>query len=715
MSGATQHLDSDTRASASRALAGWTLLAAVLSFAALATPFFLGRVYVADDLGQFHLPVRGFYSDQLARGESFDWMPGLFGGFYLTGEGQLGAYHPGHWLLYRWLPLGAAFDLELLASYPILFVGIFLFLRRWQLGVGAALFGALAFTFGSFNLLHFVHPNAVAIVAHLPWLLCAVELGLSDERSSQRALAGLAVGLLVASQLLLGYPQYVWLSGLLVAAYAVWRAITLRAAWTRVAWLMAAGVLGTMMAGVQLLPTYDLLGGSVRRAPDPNFANTGSLHPLNLIQLLAPYLIRTRVVGQNTHELGLYLGAAPALLCLWLLTQRRHWGRFASLVWASIAFGLAGLLLAMGESGMIYRIQQWLPVVNRFRFPCRAIVLVQISAAVAAAVAMNLLAARSRDASPHGSRSGVLSAAVVASVLLAIVGPMAWPEFVAESLLVWCGPLLIATAACLIGLAERGARGALVAIVLLTAVDLAGYGLSYSVYRRTADLHEFVGRVPRPPRDANLRIAMPDDGGMRSGDRTLLAGLTRIDGYAGLEPARALDYTDEQSLRWAGVGWILRCERVGDETRDQWTAVPTAAARARLLRWADSPAREPLSDDNGTVAVLVDRPGRFLLETRSRYPAVLATTESFHGGWQATVDREPATVVRVNHDFLGCEVPEGQHQVELVFRPDSLRMGIYLSASGLGLMVCAVVAQLFLSSSEPRSRHVTSPSERGSG
>ena len=34
----------------------------------------------------------------LESGDAFDWCPDLFGGFYLTGEGQVGTYHPLHWL-----------------------------------------------------------------------------------------------------------------------------------------------------------------------------------------------------------------------------------------------------------------------------------------------------------------------------------------------------------------------------------------------------------------------------------------------------------------------------------------------------------------------------------------------------------------------------------------------------------------------------------------
>ncbi len=117
-----------------------------------------------------------FYAQQLAAGQSFDWLPSLYNGFYLTGEGQVGSYHPLHLLLYRWLPLTVAFDLELLLSYPLMLIGMYGLLVRRLGQHGAALFGGLVFTFSGFNLLHFVHPNAVAVVAHMPWLLWMIDV-----------------------------------------------------------------------------------------------------------------------------------------------------------------------------------------------------------------------------------------------------------------------------------------------------------------------------------------------------------------------------------------------------------------------------------------------------------------------------------------------------------------------------------------------------------
>ena len=702
-------VESIERTAAQRNLSAWIALAALLSFAALAAPFFFGRVYVADDLGEFHLPLRNFYAQQLERGEPFDWMSELYGGFYVTAEGQLGAYHPLHLLLYRWLPLGAAFNLELLASYPLMFAGMYALLVYWLQRREAALFGALVFTFCGFNLLHFVHPNAVAVVAHIPWLLFAIEISLTSTNPRRRAWAELAVGILTASQLLLGYPQYVWFSLLAESSYGAWRATTLRANWRTCTVLLMAKLFGVLAGAVQLLPTVDALADSVRRSADGALANSGSLHPLNLMQLFAPYLLQTRVVGQNTHELGLYAGAVPCMLCIWLLAHRRDWGRLAPLARAVVTFAVLTFLLACGEFGGLYRLQSLLPLVDRFRFPCRAIVLVQFSIAVGAAIAITLLlqARKTENHSTDRRNHRPLVIAFLVSVGLAILGPLAWPAHIADAKLIWCGPLLIGSAALLIALVQRGARGALVALVLFTAVDLTCYGLSYSVYGHTADLHTFVRDISLPPNHSRGRIAAPDEpSGLRTGDRMLLAGLDRIDGYAGLEPAKQLDYKTIPALRLAGVDWVYRPNADAKHLHRQWTAIAPTSERARLVTQTVSadclrePAtipstaaavNEPLElapGSPGRVIIAGDLPGRITVSTSATTRQLLVTTESFHSGWRAVVDGVERPILRVNGDFLGCVLEAGDHQVVLEFRPLSLRLGTLVSACGLGLMLC---------------------------
>jgi Bacterial membrane protein YfhO len=696
-----------------RWLSAWILLAAAACFTALAAPFFAGRVYVRDDLGEFHLPVRSFYAEQLARGEPFDWMPSLFGGFYIAAEGQLGAYHPWHLLLYRFLPLGAAFDVELLASYPFLFAGTYLFFRRLVSRRDAALLGALAFTFGGFNLLHFVHPNAIGVVAHLPWLLLAIDVALSATGVLRRAAAELGLGLLTASQLLLGYPQYVWFSLLAEGAFVAWRVAGNRIPLSRLATIALAVSLGAAAGAIQWLPTLHLLGTSTRQSSDTAFAASGSLHPLNLVQLLAPYLFEKRVVGQNTHELGLYVGAVPIVLCIWLLAHRRAWGRYRPLVRALIVFGGLALLLAAGEFGGLYRLQSLVPIVNRFRFPCRAIVLFELAIAAGAAVAAAILLERKGEKNGK-PRDRALLAAFLASVVLAIAGPIAWPSFVARGLLVWTGPLLVGAAAGLVALTERGVRGAAILLVLFTAVDLGVYGLSYSVFGRTANLKEFSAVANLPPGENNPRVAAPDEpGGPRVGNRMLLGGVSRIDGYAGLEPAKKLDYRQRRARQLAGAEWVLEPADRALESDRTWSRVERSAPRARLATKTlgpkhlddvktialdaavvDPPESLPPSEP-GSAQVVADRPGRITIETDSPTRQLLVTTESFDSGWQVTIDGRPNRIVRVNGDFLGCGIEAGEHRVDFRFRPRCRRLGALVSGCSLGLIVAAACFSVF--------------------
>jgi hypothetical protein len=167
--------------------------------------------------------------------------------------------------------------------------------------------------------LHFVHPNAVAVIAHIPWLLWAIDVVLVDSRRQRVALATALIALLTGSQLLLGYPQYVWFSLLAETSYAFFLETTQKYAarsgcdsrmvcnecvgcaartWPRV--VIAKGI-GLLIGGIQLLPSLDAWLHSARMSADTSFALWGSLHPLNLLQLVAPYLFTGRVIGDSSH------------------------------------------------------------------------------------------------------------------------------------------------------------------------------------------------------------------------------------------------------------------------------------------------------------------------------------------------------------------------------------------------------------------------------
>ncbi len=185
----------------------------------------------------------------------------------------------------------------------------------------------------------------------------------------------------------------------------------------------------------------------------------------------------------------------------------------------------------------------------------------------------------------------------------------------------------------------------------------------------------------------------------------LLAGVTRVDGYAGLEPRKRLDYSTESARRRAGVNFVYTPVRNGSETLFAWQPIAAPAARARLVTHVapHGVSFEPTSDlgvvssdaqislpegDAGTLSVSTDLPGHLGMECNARSRQLLVTTESFHRGWVARVDGRIAPVVRVDGDFLGCVVEPGKHAVDFQFRPRSLIAGQFISLGGLGLLLC---------------------------
>ena len=67
------------------------------------------------------------------------------------------------------------------------------------------------------------------------------------------------------------------------------------------------------------------------------------------------------------------------------------------------------------------------------------------------------------------------------------------------------------------------------------------------------------------------------------GNRLLLAGFRRADGYAGLVPARQLDYRDPDALRVAGVGYRAEEQDAGYSNRIVWLPVADPLPPIRLV------------------------------------------------------------------------------------------------------------------------------------
>ena len=698
-----------------RGLMAAVLIPAAGLFVPLLLPLIMGRVFASDDLAVFHLPLRLLFSEALSRGESILWTPHLFNGFYLHAEGQVGALHPLHLALYGFAPLVVAFNVELILSYVAAFAGMWIFLARLGLSRAAALVGATGFAFSGFNLLHLSHMNAVAIAAHIPWLLAAIDVLMCGPPRARPFAIG-ALALLVGSQVLLGYPQYVWISSLTVALYALMRAWSVRR-WGAAILAGAGCVLGLAVGAAQLLPTLDLFERSVRPVVSPAFRLTFSLHPLNLFQLWSPYLFEYRVFALTdehfAHEFGLYNGALCTIALVWVLFRwrRLHERHVAA---AGLVFCAVGLVLALGRYGLLYEQLTILPVVAAFRAPARHVLMVHVGLSLLLAVMFEDIGRMAKVREKRHGRlpwvTGVaaLSAATAAWVWLA---PGTIPDDLARSVdarSALGGVVLVGIAWLLIHDAAAGSRAGLLVLPLFAALDLGLWGYSYAWSRQPLTIAEVAALAEIPPsfsRDTRVHIGDLD----ARRNLSLLHGLTLFEPYVGLVPARHLNPGSPEAQRLGGVEWVLR--------NGTWIAVPDPFPRVRVLAEARRSARPqadvrttdlsrvaltsieiPALDQEGSgdARIVLDQPGRLQVDVVARGRLLLVTTESYHSGWTATAEDRDLATVAVNGDFLGVILEPGEYRVDLRFNPASARTGIAISLVAAMLSLAIASASLRL-------------------
>ena len=732
----------------------------------LCAPMLRGKTFITGDLLWQNFPYLKFYADSLRHHDSVLWCPNLYGGYYLFGEGQAGMMHPLHLLLYSMLPLKTAFGLDILATYVFLLSGSYLLLgKAWKLSAPAALFGGFLFAFGGENITLLRHMNEVAVIAHLPWLLLAIDRVFESQQTLIRELWLIILALLTGSQLLLGHPQSVYFSVLVEGGYAVYL-MTVNPRWSRLLRMMGAQLVGLMLGAVQLLPTRATLDDSVRAAPTLDFLADLSLQPQELLQWINPLVWHVGAYNQQHGPYNFFIyggGIVTLLLFIWLLTQGKGEGARRKLVWFLGLLGAAGLFLALGKYNLLFRFYAGLPIINLFRGSSRYIILTDFALAAGAALALDRLRKLPEKFSlpPFLGRLaaavGALSLATLVIVslpkLIHVMGLRATPSLLSELLphfgrppLVAFGALLV-TAEVIVVLASRRAPwiagSGFVLIAVLDVMLIQGFTLLYR--DRVGDPFQM---ADLPPVAAPGPIQAPD-----SNNVLLLAGYRLVNGFSGLQPASPIPMGSPIYARIMSA----RATPIDISTGGGWQTVPDPLpalrlrSRSKLLEnrqalladtaeiWKSSllsnpripPDLErnmdqinhfdfstaalvevPVSLDSGATGSLrltEDRPGRMEVVTDSTGTMLATLGVRFHPGWKITLDGKPQSTLRVDGNLLGFTVEAGHHVAECRFDPADFRYGARISTFAL-VGILLYLAILFLMARE--TRRYDSPAPR---
>jgi hypothetical protein len=129
---------------------------------------------------------------------------------------------------------------------------------------------------------------------------------------------------------------------------------------------------------------------------------------------------------------------------------------------------------------------------------------------------------------------------------------------------------------------------------------------------------------------------------------------------------------------------------------DELTKPEFEPTRTVLLEGGDEPceagagAAGPSSPGNSATIVLY-RPDEVIVLTEAGMPGYLFLGDMFYPGWKAFVDGKQEPIMRGDYLFRVVRIPAGEHEVQFVFDPFSIKLGIAITILTVFLVIGIVV------------------------
>ncbi len=724
----------------------FALLLALLIVAMFPRVLLGGATFIFRDFGMFSYPVAYFHRECFWRGELPLWNPFNNCGLPFLAQWNTLALYPGS-LVYLLLPLSWSLSFFCLAHLFWGGLGMYFLARQWTNQWLAAGLAGVIFAFNGLSLNFLMWPSHVATFSWLPW---AVWLGQRAWREGGRMLVwGTLAG---AMQMLAGGPETIlatWLVLFVLACGDWFREKELRR--RLVPRFVGMGVLVTLICAIQLLPFLELLAHSQRDRHYSASTHDWCMPFWGWANFLVP-LFRTAPTPQGVFlqngqywTSSYYAGIGTVLLAAVAVWRVRDWR-----VRAMAALTLLGLVLALGDSTLLYRGLQFVfPGLGFVRYPVKFVILVLALVPLLAAFGLASLTARNRPA----GRFEIVAALLMLLFAAVVVAwearsPLAEDTWRAT----WRSGLsragFLGLAVLLAGglLAAEGRRRVLLggSLMVLFWLDLVTHaptqnpGVTRSVYA-PGWVREQLKLNPEPKLGGSRAMVSPaalkslrqiptaslEEAYLRNRrairvNCNLLDELPQIDGFFSLTPREvsrvtALPY-DHPAEAFPGLlDFLGVSQKTAPDSTFDWTPRPTArplvTAGQQPIFADDRTAFDALSQTNRDLSAVVFLPlearesisaapqtaarvlnarfsnRRVWLQTEAPAASMIVVSQTYYPAWKAYIDGQPTMIWRANYAFQALQVPAGRHQVQLVYKDSKLLAGAVLS--GLGLLACA--------------------------
>ncbi len=682
---------------------------AVTSFS---TKYFLGT-----QLLHHHLPL---------------WTTLIGGGYPIYAHGSMGTFFLPNLIFFSVLPPTYAYTLVLLFCVCMLGWGMYWWLRLMQYTRLPAIFGALSLALGGYIISQFTHMTIVQSLSLFPVIAgCTYLLAVKKSWFTAGVLS-----LLLAQQILIGFPQSVFITVLFITAYYIWLT---RKSTSRIpdsARFILSLIASVGVSAVQLIPSLEYMSSLVSSAGFSGDAATLFSYPVkHLITLFHPFLLGNPAIGTYPHFLAFggsifwentgYIGIIPLIFIplYFLLTKTAKKSpspRSRSVVFFAAIAGAAFFLMTGKHSPFYFVFSLW--PFNIFRVPSRFIWVFDVALVI---VCVHTFEASINCLKRKQSRL-VVSVFVIALQLLTVF--IIWsPYHNLEPMRAW-----------------------LETPSLREYIENGGYTITIGGERAYSNTYQSHGWSTTDPKDHPsyiLRNTFTPDKSMLWGvpqirdyagryirrskvlDDLLTQTITTDEGYAtisalgskllttlsvktvistlaltqkGLVSHASLTdkthmvnlYTNPEALPKVYIASSTIPVKTIDEAVSAFTSDAFIPGESVLTEDGVSFSSEPAGN---TVGIDSQSEGSYTLTaTNNKGRAILVLTETYYPGWHARVDNKEASVFPVNVKHIGVELPEGRHQVSLYYLPSSFILGAWISGITSIVIIALIVFCSFL-------------------
>jgi hypothetical protein len=460
----------------------------------------------------------------------------------------------------------------------------------------------------------------------------------------------------------------------------------------------------------------------------------------------SPTILGSYIHAEQQWTSSYYVGISVMTLALAAVFRVRQ-----TRVWWLAAVALGGLLLALGDKGILYDlVRRVFPPLGLARYAIKFIVLTVFALPLLAAFALKSLTQTGSDRDSISRRSLITSGLfwlimLVATVTFARLAPYpdeSWRVTAANALeRFFFLVLFLAGVVIQLRATKPSARVWLGLLILITlgldllthiprqnpVVSTQAFGpmaLAMSPVPRLGESRAMV----HPRMDALLEHASNPNSlefvlGVRRSlfcNCNLLEDVPKVNGFFSLglreeaairalcsatnPPAGLMDFLGVSQLsspdvlfEWSNRNTFLPLVTAGQQplfanAADTLTAMAAPEFDARRYVYLPLEARATATATNDAKAeVTSSRVSNQAvdLKVRADRSAWVVVAQSFYSGWRAYVDNKPTQLWHGNFAFQALQVPAGQHQVQLRFEDKEFRVGCCLFC--IGLVICCGV------------------------